>query len=145
MSHTVIYKGWITICPPKRGKDITVVFAPNRFFFRPKNHVIAEKISQDIEKHGPYANVRMWASHHKIGQEADHLVRSYMGTIQAGYSERSGSKLYNYTKQFINMGYRYFLEELGYYHHHYCILEITYSHNEFDMIAHEAELILLRY
>ena len=143
MSNTVVYKGWISVSPPRRGRDDTVILSPNRFFYRPKKHVIAEKIATDIYKHGPYVNMTMWASYYKIKPHKDHISHSFMGLISAEYSEISNAYHYRYTQDSINMGSSDFLAELVRYHHHYCIIEITYHKTEYDMISHEMELILL--
>lgn len=143
MSTTITYKGWISVGPPRRGRQNTVILSPSRFFYRPKNHVLSEKISQDIVRYGPYVNIRMWAYHAKIKPSRVYLANSLMGYLSAEYSEISNSNNYYRTIDFITMGSFNLLEELVLFYHHYCILEITYSQSEFDMISHEMELILL--
>ena len=144
MSHTIAYKGWISVTPPKRRRDITVILSPSRFFYRPRKHILAEKISADIRAHGPYVNIRVWACYRKIRQKPIHLIGSYMGILCACYDEISNSEHYTHSNQYININHFDLLEHLVSYYHHYCVIEITYNRNEFDMIAHEAELILLR-
>ena len=144
MSQTLIYKGWISVSPPRRGKDATVIISPGRFFYRPKNHIIAEKFSTDIDKYGSFVNVRFWASYKKIKQDDTFFQDSYMGEMNAEYNEVGNSLYYMYSNHLIDINYFDFLEYLIRYNHHYCIIEVTYSQNEFDMVSHEAELILLR-
>jgi hypothetical protein len=143
MSNTVVYKGWISIGPPRKGRDDTVILSPNRFFYRPKKHVIAEKIAADICKYGSYVNMTMWTGYHKIKPNKKYLSRSFMGLISAEYSEISNAAHYRYTYDSINIDSSDFLAELAGYYHHYCIIEITYHKTEYDMISHEMELILL--
>lgn len=143
MCHTVIYKGWVCVQPPRRGKDQTVILAPNRFFYRPKNNVIAEKIARDIYEHGPYVNMSMWVCYYKTKPKKETLTNSFMGFASANYSEIYDANSYKYTQDYINMGSCDFLEELAKCYHHYCIIEVTYHKNEYDMISHEMELILL--
>jgi hypothetical protein len=143
MSNTVVYKGWVSISPPRRGRDETIILSPGRFFYRPNKHVIAEKIADDIYKHGPYINMTMWSSYCKIQPHKDYLSHSFMGLTSAEYNEISDANYYRHTYSFINMGNLDFLAELAKYRHHYCIIEITYHKTEFDMISHEMELILL--
>jgi hypothetical protein len=145
VSTTITYKGWISVSPPKRGRDHTVIVSPGRFFYRPKKHIIAEKMAVDSRQYGPFVNVRMWAHYTKIEQESFYFSNSYMGIMSAHYDEVSNSEAYTHSNQFINISSFDFLEELAGYHHHYCIIEVTYNDNEFDMVSHEAELILLRY
>jgi hypothetical protein len=144
MSHTITYKGWISFTAPKMGRDPTVIVSPNKFFYRPRNHILAEKISADTCINGPFVNIRVWICHYKIGQKPIHLVDSYMGILRTCYSEVSNSKNYIHSHQYMDVNNFNLFEHLASYHHHYCIIEITYNRNEFDMIAHEAELILLR-
>lgn len=145
MSTTITYKGWITLSSPKRNRDGTVILAPNRFFYRPKKHVIIEKIRADSEKYGKFVNIRIWMYHHKIDPAKDFLTHAIMGYMNIEYSEISRSESgYSHTLQYINFNDFDLLEELISYYHHYCIIEVTYSQSEFDMISHEMELILLR-
>ena len=145
MSYVAIYKGWISVASPQQNRDVTVIVAPNRFFYRSKRYVIAEKIANDAQNYGPYMSIRMWANHYKIKPIKKHRVLSEMGKINAEYNEINGAGgHYKYTVQFININDDFnFLEELAHYYHHYCIIEIAYSSTEYDMIAHELERILL--
>jgi len=143
MSTTITYKGWLSVGPPKRGKQNTVILSPGKFFYRPKNHVLSEKISADIAAYGPYVNIRLWAHYKKIQPSREYLINSLMGYLGAEYYEMFNSNNYCRTLDFINLGGFSLLEDLAMYYHHYCILEITYSQSEFDMISHEMELILL--
>ena len=143
MSNTIIYKGWISVRPPQRGKDHTIILSPNRFFYSPKKYVIAEKISTDIQQYGPYVNMTMWTSYRKIKPYKNHISHSFMGLASAVYDEIYSANCYRYTQNSIDMGSSDFLAELATYYHHYCIIEITYHKTEYDMISHEMELILL--
>jgi hypothetical protein len=145
MSQTVIYKGWINVLPPRNGRDATVVLTPSRFFYRAKKHVIAEKIAQDKTEHGQFIGIRVWAAYYRMRPVRRHRVLSSMGVIDAEYSEITGANDdYRYTIQFIKINSDFnLLEELARFYHHYCIIEITYSSTEYDMIAHELERILL--
>jgi hypothetical protein len=145
MSKTVIYKGWISAQPPRKKRNGTIIVVPSRFLYNPKKHVIAEKIAEDKAKYGPYVNIRIWAYYRKIKPILEHLVLSKMGEIDAEYSEiTSANDDYKYTRQYINVDDDVdLLKELARLYHHYCIIEITYSATEYDMITHELERVLL--
>jgi len=143
VANTVVYRGWVTLAPPRRGRDETIILSPAKFFYRPNKYVLAEKINIDTYKYGSYVNMRIWAYHSKIEPIKDYFIHSHMGVMRSEYREISDSSAYQYTTHFIKVNNTNILEELMRYYHHYCIIEITYHANEFDMVSHEMELILL--
>jgi len=139
MCYTTIYKGWISIHSPGIGVAETVLVTPGKFFYRPKNHVIAEKITRDVYLYGSYVNMSIWTYTRKAKPNKHTLAVSFMGPIRANYYEMYSG----YTQQYVRVGSGDILEHLTLYHKHYCVIEITYHKNEYDMISHEMELILL--
>jgi hypothetical protein len=141
-STTVVYKGWLSISRPERNKDTTVILSKNKFFYRPKNHVLTESIYFDVYEYGRYVNVRLWANK-KQKNIGICLNDSWMGRLNVKYQEISNINQYLYSRQFLDINEFNLLDHLTKFNGQYCVIEITYNKSEFDMISHEAELILL--
>lgn len=142
-SKTIVYEGWLSISRPGRNKNTTVILSKNRFFYRPKNYILTESIYFDTYEYGHYVNVRLWVDPKRKSMD-NPIYDSWMGAIDVRYSEISNSYKYVYSRQFLDINEFNLLDHLANFDGKYCIIEITYNKNEFDMISHEAELILLR-
>jgi hypothetical protein len=144
MAITIVYQGWLTNASPTRKKDLTALLTPSRFFYRPKKHVIVEKIRLDALSYGHHVNIRVWMHYKKINKEDLTAKYSFLGVIKAVYFEVFKLDEYSHTMQYIHIDNLDLLEKLMLHCHHYCIIEITYGASEFDVIAHDLERILLK-
>lgn len=124
---TVRYRG--TLAVRDHGESMDVLFldeSVNDSWEDP----LAERISDDLERHGRYASVRYWTADAPMGDDEinEAAVRSMLGEAEAryrvAYSDVTG---YLWTDEDINVGGHDLLEELKGQAGRYLLLEIGYA------------------
>lgn len=91
---------------------------------------LAERISDDLERHGRYASVRYWTADAPMDDDeiAEAALRSLFGEADARYKAHySDVTGYLWTDEDINVGGHDLLEELKSQAGRYCLLEIGYA------------------
>lgn len=128
MSEPIRYRGTIVI----RDKDesMDVLFLEEESWY---GDPLAETLQDDLDDWGHYASVRYWIADKLLEDDAliELSVRVLCGEIEAEfnphYSENTG---YLWTDENIVVGGHDLLNELSQHVGKYCLLEVTYSHDE---------------